>query len=103
MEVRTLEITEAIPKWRKELTGYLIEIRGFENEEDIGHVIRKLSSYSARASRMRSEAVRNKHSSAKLVRFIEDEIDPFIGEIERQFRFFSRIQSTIDSEIALSR
>lgn len=98
-----LKIAEAIPKWRKELTKYLTEMNDFKTEEDIQLIIRKLSGYSARASRIRSESVRNKHSSSKLIRLIEDEIDPFISEVERQFRFFSRVQSTIDSEIALSR
>ena len=91
---------EVIAEWRPELLGYLKEMHKFNDLEDSREVLRRLSAFSARASWMRNLAVRS--PAKEIQRFRIDELDPFLGEIERQFKFHSRLISANQFEYDLT-
>lgn len=91
------QIPEAISSWREELIGYLKEVYNFsQGESDTLEVVKKLSSYSARASYMRITAVRS--NNRDMMNFRINEIDPFLKEVELQFRIWSRVGALIKDE-----
>jgi hypothetical protein len=96
-----LNSDEVLKEWRPELIGYLKEMFSFHEAEDARDVLKLLSAYSARASLMRNLAIRS--SINEIVRFRIDEIDPFLTEVERQFKIYSRLIAANQFEFDLTR
>ncbi len=96
-----MEVKEVIETWRPEILGYLIDMRDFHQEEDCRLILRNLSAYSARASYMRNFASRS--NNEKINRFRIDELDPFLVEVERQFKIYSRLISANQFEFDLTK
>lgn len=84
-----------IEQYRKELDSFYEEMKEFD-DSDLGDVFLKLSSWSARVSEIRGYLSR--FESKSKTAFRTKEIDPFLSEVDRQFRTFSRIQALRESE-----
>lgn len=84
-----------IAAYRDELDQMYTEMKTFD-DFDLGNVFLKLAGWSARASEIRSHLSR--HESRQNTAFKSKEIEPFLSEIDRQFRTFSRIQALRESE-----
>lgn len=103
-----MKIEDAIPQWCKELQEYVKEMHGtaekagFSQTADLEQVMRALSGFSSRATHIRLMLV-NHPNNPKCTRMRIDTVDPFLEEVERQFKFFSRIQTIIQSEMELTR
>ena len=101
-ELFTLRVTGAQPDVRNdpdkdwianmqgELDAYYVLMKQF-NLMDTAEVLQQLSSWSARASEMRTQLVRVE--SRKSNAFRTREVDPFLDECDRQFKIHSRLQS----------
>lgn len=76
--------------WREELDGYFLQMQEFGNMEP-DEIFMTLSAYTSRVSYIRSQIMRS--SSRILQAFRTGEVDPFINECDRQFKFWSRVQS----------
>lgn len=85
------QVEEQIQKYRKELISFLKDCYDFQNRDDIGEILKDLSAFSARASLIRSLIIRSNHP--KFNRFRIDELDPFLVEVDRQFKIWSRVSS----------
>lgn len=87
-----------LPKLRKEIDSYYGEMKGFPNEfpDDI---FLKLSSWTARMSEIRGKLTRSSRPAANRMRI--DEVDPFINECDRQFKFHSRRQAVQEMDFKL--
>jgi hypothetical protein len=86
---------EKLEELRQELVEYLKECYDFTNGDEIIdsiEIMKHLSGMSARASWVRNSIIRSKLPS--YTRFRIDELDPFLDEVERQFKIWSRIVST---------
>lgn len=92
---------EVLQKWRPELVKYLKEMYDFKDNPDTTEILKKLSGFSARASLMRNVVI--KSPLDEIVRFRLDEIDPFIQEVDRQFKIYSRIISSNQFELDLTK
>lgn len=88
-----------IAAWRSELDNYYETMRKFEGME-ITDVFMSLAAFSARASEIRSLLVRDQGRSAN--GFRTQEIDPFLTEVDRQFKLWSRIQAVTEMELRLA-
>lgn len=88
-----------ISECREELLGYLEEMADFRNW-DPQEVFLKLSASSARASYMRNKICQREDRIKRAFR--TSELDPFIEEVERQFKIWSRLLSyqNLDWEMA---
>lgn len=78
---------DLLHQWQTELDGYYREMLEFQYAEP-DTVFRSLSAWTARASYMRSQIQRS--GSKTWQTFRTGELDPFIGECDRQFRQWSR-------------
>lgn len=87
-----------VDNWRHELDAYYGVMREFA-QMDVTDVLMALSSFSARAAEMRSYLVRRDDRRANALR--TKEIDPFLEEVERQFRIHSRLQAVRELEARL--
>ena len=96
-----MNVQEVFDVWRPEILEFLKEMRYFKDEPDCGEILRKLSGYSARVSYMRNFACRS--SNDKINRFRIDEIDPFLAEVDRQFKIYSRLISVNQFEFDLTK
>ena len=95
-------INEVIPGWREELGGYLKEIFEFsKNNTDPLYIMKRLSAFSARASYIRSVVIKSKNREAGSFRL--EEVDPFLKEVELQFRIWSRAAALVKDEWEMSR
>lgn len=84
---------------RKELDGYYDEMKGFPDAYP-DEIFLRLSSWTARMSEVRGKLTRSGKQAANRVRI--DEVDPFISECERQFKFHSRRQSVNEMDFKLA-
>lgn len=91
---------DVITAWRQEIDSFYGVIRQF-NSYDSVEVMRNLSAMSARASEMRTRLVRTDNRRA--VTFRTKEIDPFLEEVDRQFKIHSRIVAIQQQEWEISR
>lgn len=81
---------DALLAMRRELDTYWVSLRGFaEMEPD--QVLIALSAFTARVGEMRTHCYRDGGRLATRLRL--DELEPFIEECDRQFKFHSRLQS----------
>lgn len=97
---RMEDISGSIKFWRDEITEYFTEMSKFSSFE-LGDILIKLSSYSARVSAIRNEVVRSAKRDATAFR--TQEIDPFLTECDRQFKIWSRYQAVVQYEWEMSR
>ncbi len=84
---------------REEIDSYYEEMKTFENRFS-DDVFMKLSAWTARMSEVRGQLTRSSRPAANRVRI--DEVDPFIAECERQFRYHSRKQSVNEMDFRLA-
>lgn len=82
--------SEELGEWRKELDEYYDQMQQFANREP-DEIFMMLSAYTSRVSYIRSQIMRS--NSRIMQAFRTGEIDPFINECDRQFKFWSRVQS----------
>jgi len=101
---------------RKELATYLESMMNFSKDyrqedetsgliryeaegastETVKDVFLSISAFSARANFFRSQTARS--TDPKVVRFAEQELEPFIKELEFQFRVWSRYEAVLGRE-----
>lgn len=93
-------VSHEVATLRSELDDYYKEMLLFaEMEPD--EIFMKLSSYTARASFIRSQIVRS--TNRGLASFRTTEIDPFISECDRQFKIWSRVFAVTSLDFNLAR
>lgn len=83
-----------------ELDAYYRSMKEF-NDIEATEVLQALSSFSARASEIRSQLQRVDSKRSYALR--TKHIDPFIEECDRQFKIHSRIQSIRETDYKLAR
>lgn len=93
-------LQDEISDHHKELVGYLQEMHNFKTKDTI-QIMQSLSAYSSRASWMRNRLVRSGSKYADNFRI--KEVDPFLGEVDRQFKIWSRIASVVQAEWDIAR
>jgi len=96
----TLQSTEIdLDVFRKEFDGCFQEMKEFEGKQP-DDIFMKLAAWSARASEIRSWIVRSE--SRKTTAFRTREIDPFLEEIDRQYKFWSRTQAVREMDFKMA-
>lgn len=95
----TRKLSEVLREWREELDGYYSVMKGFDSLNP-DQVLRKLAAMSARFSEIRTQIVRREN--VELKKFRTTEIDPFLGECDRQFKIWSRLISVSRMEYDMS-
>lgn len=89
-----------IENYQIELDAYYGSLKSL-NAMDPSAAFQTLSSISARVSEMRSQVMRV--DSVRCTQFRTRQIDPFLEEVDRQFRTQSRIQTIRDLDYRVSR
>jgi hypothetical protein len=84
-----------VDSWRAELDEGYTTMRKF-GSMDITDVLLCLSAFSARAAEMRAQC--NRVENRKAAAFRTREVDPFLEEVDRQFRIHSRLQAVRQME-----
>lgn len=85
---------EDLEAWRGELDEFFEIMNDFGNNED--SIFHDLSAMSARASQIRTLVVRAENKALQVFR--TQEIDPFLKECDRQFKFWSRVLTVSQHE-----
>ena len=100
LESAPKEEVNSLEAWQRELDAALKVMQKFKSMNHADIFI-QLAGYTARASSMRSMVVRMPENR-RLVAFRTKELDPFIEECERQFKYWSRAFSVqaLDWEIS---
>ena len=82
-----------------ELADYYSEMREFSRLDSV-EIFERLSAWTARASEIRNEIVQDE--SRRSNNFRTKQIEPFIDECDRQFRYHSRITAIheLDAKLA---
>lgn len=88
----------AVEKLRQELDTYLEQMQQFPTMMP-DEIFRLLSGWTARATELRIQL--NRSDNGRSNAFRTKEIDPFLEECERQFKFHSRIQASQEMEMRL--
>lgn len=83
-----------------ELDQCFATMRDFD-ASDIVDIFIRLAAFSARASELRTRIVRV--DNRRLNAFRTRELDPFLDEVDRQFKVWSRIQAVHQMEVDLTR
>lgn len=91
---------DQIAPLQREIDAYYALMREFETL-DVSEIFMRLAAFTARASEVRSRLVRRESKRASAFR--TRELDPFIEECERQFRYWSRFQAVRQMEADLTR
>lgn len=91
-----LTLNDAIDSYRKEINGYLEQMLDFKTLQPL-EVLILIGGYSARASWMRARLIRSGSKIADTFRI--KEIDPFLNEVDRQFKVWSRVVAVLDAEV----
>ena len=86
---------DEITGWRKELDAFYDNMNSFKNE-DPAEIFMLLSAWTARASYIRTQVVRANNRAMNFFR--TQEIEPFLTECDRQFKFWSRAVSVMQIE-----
>ena len=82
-----------------EIDDYLVRLKNL-NSLPPSEVFQTLSAISARMAEIRNRLVRVENRRFTALR--TKEVDPLIDEVDRQFKFHSRIHAVRDSEMRLS-
>lgn len=85
---------------RHEIDGYYRRLRRL-NQMDPAEVFQSLSAISARMSEIRTRLIRVE--GRKPAKLRTSEVDPLLEEVDRQFKFHSRLQATREMEASLIR
>lgn len=93
-------IDEQIENARETLIGYVDQMRNFK-KLDSQDVFLKLSEFSATATYFRSTIC--KREDRKKAAFRTHDIEPFIAEVERQFKIWSRLVSSQNLDWEMTR
>lgn len=88
-----------IENLRSEIDSYMEQMQTFPGLPS-DEIFLMLSAWTARATELRIQLSRSDTQKARS--FNSKEIDPFLDECERQFRFHSRVQSYREQEFKLS-
>lgn len=89
-----------LEQWRKELAGYLAEAKGIA-DDDPDEAMRWMASTSARVCEIRDQSWDMRSPKAAQLR--SRHIDPFVDEIDRQFKIASRRFATAEHELRMTR
>jgi hypothetical protein len=89
-----------LEQWRKELTGYLAEAKGIA-DDDPDEAMRWMAATSARVCEIRDQSWDLRSPKAAQLR--SRHIDPFVQEIDRQFKIASRRFATAEHELRMTR
>ena len=93
--------SEQIPQFQSEIDQYYMAMQSEFSEVDVRSIMSSLAGMSARASHMRALIIRNEGRVAKTFRI--GQIDPFLAEVDRQFKTWSRYQSVVQMEFDASK
>lgn len=85
--------------WRAELDHYYISMQQFQQFEP-DEIFMALAGFSARASEIRSHLVRQQSRASAAFR--TQEIDPFLAEVDRQFKLWSRVVTVRGQDIEMT-
>lgn len=85
---------------RSELTGFYAQMREFQGR-DIGLVLAEIAAMSARASEIRHSLIHGENRAEAAFR--TKQLDPFLDEVDRQFKVWSRIQAVRQQEWDMTR
>lgn len=91
---------DVLPSMRAELDQSYAAMREFD-AGDVVDIFMHLAAFSARASELRTRIVRV--DNRRLNAFRSRELDPFLEEVDRQFKVWSRIQAVRQMEADLTR
>ncbi len=95
-------LNELLGSFRQELSGYLEEMFNFSQKQDDPYdILQRLSAMSARGGWIRSQVVRS--SKREVVHFKSEEVDPFLKQVDLQFRIWSRVAAIHKDEWDMSR
>lgn len=86
--------------WREELDSYYATMRSF-SEGELAQILSQLSAMSARASEIRGQLSRGDSRQANA--FVSREVEPFLAEVDRQFKIWSRYQAVLSFEWEMER
>lgn len=89
-----------IEQLQDELSEYYQRIKAF-GSMDVGEILRSLAAMSGRASEVRCALMRGE--SRRGQGFRTRELDPFIEELDRQFKIWSRLHSVLQQEWDMSK
>jgi hypothetical protein len=84
---------------RAEVDAYYTAMRGFQ-DLSLEEVFIQLAGLSARASEIRTNLIRQDRRAFQAFR--TGEIDPFLTEVDRQFKVWSRLQSVREMEFKMT-
>jgi hypothetical protein len=88
-----------LKKIQDEIDSYMEEMQKFQQMEP-SEVFLSLSAWSARATELKIQLSRTEGQKSR--KLLVNEIEPFLSECERQFRYHSRFHATRDMEFRLS-
>ncbi len=91
---------DAVSGWRAELDAFHAKMRDEFQLGDPASVFMALAAMSARMSEVRTAIARS--DNRRWQSFRKAELDPFLEECERQYRFHSRALSVREQELRLS-
>lgn len=89
------EQADLVSLMQEELDGYMQTLKALNGMPPV-EVFQIISSYTARATEMRSLMIRRE--SKKMNSFRTQQVEPFLDECDRQFKIHSRIQSYNEME-----
>lgn len=93
--------SDLIPTFQAEIDQFYQAMAEEFNEIDVRSTMASLAAMSARVSFMRSQIIRNEGRVAKSFR--TGQIEPFLEEVDRQFKTWSRYQAIVQMEFDASR
>lgn len=99
LEDRSAAVNTWVSDIQVELDDYLTRLRDLNSLPPV-EVFQALSAISARLAEIRNRLIRTDNRRFTALR--TKEVDPLIDEVDRQFKFHSRIQAVRDSEMRLS-
>lgn len=85
---------------RGELTGFYAQMRDFQGR-DIRVVLAEIAAMSARASEIRHGLIHGESRAESAFR--TKQLDPFLDEVDRQFKVWSRVQTVLAMEWDMSK
>jgi hypothetical protein len=92
-------VAQSVAAIQVELNDYLRRLKDLNSYPPV-EVFQTLSAISARLAEIRNRLVRTDNRRFTALR--TKEVDPLIEEVDRQFKFHSRIQAVRDSEMRLA-
>lgn len=87
--------------WRTELAGFFTLIKAFRNT-DLVEILMNIAAMSGRASEIRNQVMEGS-GSQRMNAFRTKQLDPFLDEVDRQFRVWSRVQAVRTMEWDMSK